>query len=123
MNPAERLIIALDLPDPQKARILADRLSDTGAAYKIGLELFLAGGPSFVAEMTSRHRIFLDLKFHDIPSTVAAAVKAPRPAAQGKAMIDLLALLVLLAGCFFVFAGTVGMLSPEFPDPYHSRCH
>ncbi len=76
MNPAERLIIALDLPDPQKARILADRLSDTGAAYKIGLELFLAGGPSFVAEMTSRHRIFLDLKFHDIPSTVAAAVKA-----------------------------------------------
>ncbi|MDY6826887.1 MAG: orotidine-5'-phosphate decarboxylase [Bacillota bacterium] len=76
MNPAERLIVALDLPDPQKARILADRLSDTGAAYKIGLQLFLAGGPSFVAEMASRYRIFLDLKFHDIPSTVAAAVKA-----------------------------------------------
>ncbi|OPL15051.1 MAG: hypothetical protein AVO34_00650 [Firmicutes bacterium ML8_F2] len=76
MNPAERLIIALDFPDPRQARILADRLSNTGAAYKIGLELFLAGGPSFVAQMASHYRIFLDLKFHDIPSTVAAAVKA-----------------------------------------------
>lgn len=76
MDPAERLIIALDLPDPHQARTMADTLGGTGAAFKIGLELFMAGGPAFVAEMASRYRIFLDLKFHDIPSTVAAAVKA-----------------------------------------------
>ncbi|HED23664.1 MAG TPA: orotidine-5'-phosphate decarboxylase [Firmicutes bacterium] len=76
MNPAERLIVALDLPEPRQARAMADTLGDTGVAFKIGLELFLAGGPDFVAEMASRYRVFLDLKFHDIPSTVAAAVKA-----------------------------------------------
>lgn len=69
-----RLFVALDFPDPDQARLLAAHLEPLGVGYKIGLELFLAAGPGFVAELAERYHLFLDLKFHDIPNTVAAAV-------------------------------------------------
>ena len=72
---AERLIVALDLPDPPRARTLAEKLSPLGVGFKVGLELYMAGGPALVAELASRYRLFLDLKFHDIPNTAAAAVR------------------------------------------------
>ncbi len=72
----ERLIVALDVSDPGRARELVEALSPLGIGFKVGLELFLAGGPQFVEELAGRCRIFLDLKFHDIPNTVAAAVRS-----------------------------------------------
>jgi len=70
----ERLIVALDLPDQQRALDLVTALGDHVGFYKIGLELFCAGGPAVVeAVLDQGVRVFLDLKFHDIPNTVARA--------------------------------------------------
>ncbi|MFO7953040.1 MAG: orotidine-5'-phosphate decarboxylase [Bacillota bacterium] len=76
MEPAEkRLLIALDYPDPVQAKNMVAELAPLGVGFKVGLELYMAGGPEFVKELALKHRIFLDLKFHDIPNTVAGAVK------------------------------------------------
>ncbi len=72
----ERLIIALDYSDPGQARALVKKLQPLGVGFKVGLELFLAGGPALVKELARQSFVFLDLKFHDIPNTVAAAVKS-----------------------------------------------
>ena len=70
----DRIIVALDVETADEARRLIDKIGDEGSAYKIGLQLFTAAGPSFVRELTgSGTKIFLDLKFHDIPNTVAGA--------------------------------------------------
>ncbi len=74
-NNAGRLIVALDLADPLRAKSLAEELSPLGIGFKVGLELYMAGGPALVAELASCYRLFLDLKFHDIPNTAAAAVR------------------------------------------------
>jgi orotidine-5'-phosphate decarboxylase len=79
----DRLIFALDVPDRAAALAWMDRLGDSVSFYKIGLEL-LAGGDWFVVldELAARgKRIFADLKFHDVPATVAGAVRglATRP--------------------------------------------
>lgn len=71
-----RLIVALDYSDPALAVDLVERLSPLGVGFKVGLELYMAGGAQLVAALGSENRVFLDLKFHDIPNTVAAAVKA-----------------------------------------------
>ncbi len=71
-----QLIIALDYSDPGQARELVEKLNPLGVGFKVGLELFLAGGPPLVKELARRSPVFLDLKFHDIPNTVAAAVKS-----------------------------------------------
>lgn len=84
---SERLIIALDLTDPDRARALAGQLSPLGVSFKVGLQLFLAGGPELIAELAAQYRLFLDLKFHDIPNTAAAAVK--EAASLGVWMINL----------------------------------
>ncbi len=72
-----RLIVALDYPDAQAALDLVDRLEGATRWFKIGLELYVAEGNSLVAELQRRgYSIFLDLKFHDIPNTVASAVRS-----------------------------------------------
>lgn len=73
---AERLIVALDFDNPRKALDLADQLGKLGVGFKVGLELFLYGGIPLVVELARKYRVFLDLKYHDIPNTVAAAVRA-----------------------------------------------
>lgn len=81
MNPSipmrERLIFALDVPDAAQARALVGRLGDAVQFYKLGLELFMAGGYFELVEwMAARgSKIFVDLKFFDIPATVGAAVR------------------------------------------------
>ena len=72
-----RLIVALDVPTLREAADLARRLAPHVAAVKIGSQLFTAEGPRAVAAMREMElRVFLDLKFHDIPNTVTGAVAA-----------------------------------------------
>jgi orotidine-5'-phosphate decarboxylase len=75
--PSDRLIVALDFPDTRAALALVDRLHGATRWFKVGLELYIAEGNSLVAELKRRgYSIFLDLKLHDIPNTVASAVRA-----------------------------------------------
>ena len=72
-------IVALDFPSAKQALDLVDALGDQCPMYKVGSELFTTCGPSIMEELQRRERgIFLDLKFHDIPNTVAGGVKAAR---------------------------------------------
>lgn len=73
----DRLIVALDVPDARGAEKLMDRLSGTVKVFKVGKELFTAEGPAIVRAVQSRgYKVFLDLKYHDIPNTVAGACEA-----------------------------------------------
>jgi len=72
----ERLMVALDVPDRDHAMELCRRLADSAGWFKLGLRLFVAEGPNLARELLRTHRIFLDLKFHDIPNTVAEAVES-----------------------------------------------
>jgi len=72
-----RVIVALDFADPAHAMALVDRLEPAACALKVGKELFVIAGPEPVRWMIDRgFRVFLDLKFHDIPNTVAQACAA-----------------------------------------------
>ncbi len=75
--PAPRIIVALDVPDAAAALALAARLDASKCSLKVGKELFTAAGPGLVRELAGRgFRVFLDLKFHDIPNTAAQACAA-----------------------------------------------
>jgi orotidine-5'-phosphate decarboxylase len=81
-----RLILALDFPSAQPALALADRLQGFCRWFKVGLELYLAEGNAIVHQLRRRgFSVFLDLKFHDIPNTVAGAVRSA--AATGAEML------------------------------------
>lgn len=72
-----RVIVALDFPEAKAALALADRLDPAQCRVKVGKELFTATGPVLVEELVGREfGVFLDLKFHDIPTTVASACRA-----------------------------------------------
>jgi len=72
-----RVIVALDFPDGDQARQFVKRLEPGSCRLKIGKELFTREGPDLVRYFTANgHEVFLDLKFHDIPNTVACACQA-----------------------------------------------
>jgi orotidine-5'-phosphate decarboxylase len=77
VDPKNRLAIALDLPDEQQAMNLVDRLGQTCQWFKVGMELYYATGNRIVHQLRDRgFNVFLDLKLHDIPNTVAGAVRS-----------------------------------------------
>jgi orotidine-5'-phosphate decarboxylase len=76
VDPRDRLIVALDALRLDEARALADRLSGAVRWVKVGSALYTAAGPAAVSALLPRFRVFLDLKFHDIPAQVAGAVDA-----------------------------------------------
>ncbi len=75
-----KLIVALDVDSAAAARKIVDELAGVSNTFKIGLQLFSAAGGTFVRELCEQgNRVFLDLKFHDIPNTVAmAGIEAAR---------------------------------------------
>jgi len=76
MDPRQRLIVALDVSTAAAARKIVAAVGDSALTYKVGMQLFTREGPSIVRELVdSGRRVFLDLKYHDIPNTVAAAVR------------------------------------------------
>jgi orotidine-5'-phosphate decarboxylase len=85
------LIVALDVPNAAAARTLVDRLAGTVGMFKVGSQLFTSAGPDFVRELVARkEKVFLDLKFHDIPNTVSQAVG--EAARLGVSLVDVHAL-------------------------------
>ncbi|HKP94102.1 MAG TPA: orotidine-5'-phosphate decarboxylase [Chthoniobacterales bacterium] len=77
LSPRDRVIVALDFPSQAKALALVAALGDSVSFYKIGLQLYTVAGPAVVqAVRATGAKVFLDLKLHDIPNTVAHAVSA-----------------------------------------------
>src|SRR5271166_3681210 len=75
-DPRQRLIVALDVSTAAAARKIVAAVGDSAHAYKVGMQLYTAEGPAVVRELVdSGRRVFLDLKYHDIPNTVGAAVR------------------------------------------------
>jgi orotidine-5'-phosphate decarboxylase len=86
LDPRHRLIVALDVSTAEAARKIVAAVGDSALAYKVGMQLYTAEGPSIVRELIhSGRNVFLDLKYHDIPTTVAAAVR--EAAALGVSML------------------------------------
>ncbi|HEU4521415.1 MAG TPA: orotidine-5'-phosphate decarboxylase [Thermoanaerobaculia bacterium] len=75
MQARDRLIVAADLSSRDEIVRLAEELEGVAGAVKIGLQAFVANGPALVREVAAAHRVFLDLKLHDIPNTVEHAVR------------------------------------------------
>ena len=76
---ADKIIVALDVPSKKEALSLVEQLRDQISFFKIGLQLYTAEGPEMVrAVLASDAKVFLDLKFNDIPTTVARTVEAAR---------------------------------------------
>lgn len=75
-NNLDRVIVPLDVPSLEAAMVLVDSLPEV-SFWKVGLELFVSAGPEILARLKARQkRIFLDLKLHDIPNTMAGACRA-----------------------------------------------
>ena len=77
MEARDRLIVALDVATATEAQKIVDAAGPSATTFKVGKQLFTAEGPAFVRSLVaSGRKVFLDLKFHDIPNTVAAAVRS-----------------------------------------------
>jgi orotidine-5'-phosphate decarboxylase len=75
-DPRQRLIVALDVSSAAAAQKIVAAVGDSASCYKVGMQLYTAEGPRVVRDLAaSGRRVFLDLKYHDIPNTVAAAVR------------------------------------------------
>jgi orotidine-5'-phosphate decarboxylase len=109
-TPKDRLAVALDYPDATQALALVDRLGQTCHWYKVGMELFYAEGNSIVQQLRNRgFSVFLDLKLHDIPNTVAGAVRSATQA--GASLLTLHA----AGGAAMMTAAAVAASTPGSP--------
>jgi orotidine-5'-phosphate decarboxylase len=74
-DPRQRLIVALDVSSAAAAQKIVAAVGESASCYKVGMQLYTAEGPKVVRDLVASGRsVFLDLKYHDIPNTVAAAV-------------------------------------------------
>ena len=88
INARDRLIFALDVASVEEARELVRKLDGSVSFFKIGMELYVSSGPSLIAELKAQNkRVFLDLKFFDVPETVKRAVR--RVAATGATFLTI----------------------------------
>ncbi len=71
-----KIMVALDVNTKAEALAMRDTLGESVGWLKVGLRLFVAEGPSLIADLSKTHKVFLDLKFHDIPNTVAQAIES-----------------------------------------------
>lgn len=76
MDPKDRILVGIDTPDFARAETLVRSVAGRVGGIKIGKEFFTAQGPDKVRQLVSDQKLFLDLKFHDIPNTVAGAVRS-----------------------------------------------
>lgn len=77
MSEENPIIVALDYPNAKQANEFLQRIHGQPCKLKVGLELFIAEGPKFVEQLSAKgHQVFLDLKLHDIPNTVASACRS-----------------------------------------------
>jgi orotidine-5'-phosphate decarboxylase len=80
IDPRQRLIVALDVSTAAAAQKIVAAVGDSALTYKVGMQLYTAEGPQVVRDLVaSGRRVFLDLKYHDIPNTVGAAVREAAP--------------------------------------------
>jgi len=115
MSPETRIIVPLDVPDLQSAIALVEELPQV-SFWKVGLELFTSTGPQILQELKSRQkRIFLDLKFHDIPNTVAGACRSA--ARYGVDLLTVHAAAGKDALCLAVQAAQAGADEYNVPPP------
>lgn len=85
-DPRQKLIVALDVSTAAAAQKIVAAVGDSALTYKVGMQLYTAEGPQLVRDLVAAgRRVFLDLKYHDIPNTVAAAVR--QAAALGVSML------------------------------------
>src|ERR1043166_3188938 len=120
LSPRDRLIVALDVSSAAAARKIVAAVGESVSTFKVGMQLYTAEGPSVVRELVAAgQKVFLDLKYHDIPNTVAAAV---REAAQlGVSMLTVHAsggknMLQAAAEAALGSAGQVGADAPARPQ-------
>ena len=107
INPRERIIVALDVATSEEAVALVRRLSPLAGFFKVGLQLYTAAGPEIVRAVRDLGgRVFLDLKLHDIPNTVARAVES-----AGSLGVDMLTL--HLSGGRAMIEAAVRSAAPE----------
>ncbi len=84
MSAGKKIILALDVSEYGHARELVEKFKDYIEIYKMGLELFISCGPKIVEDINKKgKKVFLDLKFHDIPNTVSKAAIASTPIFTG----------------------------------------
>ncbi len=106
----DRVIVALDVPTRKEALDLVDQLGGEATFFKVGAQLFSEVGPTLLDELKKRNkRIFLDLKYHDIPNTVAGAVRAA--AKRGAQMLT-----VHASGGEAMLAAALEAAGPDGPD-------
>jgi orotidine-5'-phosphate decarboxylase len=110
-HPREKLIVALDYPSLAEAQAMARQLEGLAGCFKIGSQLFAAEGPRALEKLGRYGGIFLDLKFHDIPNTVAGAVAAAAEL-PGVRFLDLHAL-----GGFEAMRAAVEAVAARKPRP------
>jgi orotidine-5'-phosphate decarboxylase len=111
----KKIIFALDVESMAQAESWAERLAPHVGMFKIGKQLFTACGPAIVKEIRERGgEVFLDLKYHDIPNTVAMASLAA-------ARLDVRLFNLHALGGYEMMARTVEALNREFPNSFRSR--